>query len=147
MKTIENEILINASADKVWDALVNSEKTRIYMYGCDALTDWKVGSTLLWEGSYNDQRMVFVSGFVLAIEPLKLLKYNVIDPNAKYPHTPENHLNCTYTLEEKGDKILLKVVQDGFDIAEDGEKRYQDVYNDGKGWGPILEQIKTICEA
>ena len=146
MKTIENEILIKADTATVWDALVISDKTKIYMYGCDALSDWKVGNTLLWEGSYNDQRMVFVSGFILAIEPMKLLKYNVIDPNATYPHTPENHLNVTYTLEEKGEETLLKVVQDGFEMAEEGEKRYQDVYNEGKGWAPILEQIRGICE-
>ena len=34
----------------------------------------------------------------------KLLKYTVINPNAAYPQTPENHLNVTYALKENGGK-------------------------------------------
>jgi len=39
------------------------------------------------------------------------------------------------------------VSQDGFEKAADGEKRYQDVYNNGQGWNPILVEIKKLAEA
>ncbi len=44
---IENSIIINAVAPKIWDFLVNPEQTKKYMFGCKTVSDWKVGSLLL----------------------------------------------------------------------------------------------------
>lgn len=146
MKVVRNTITIKASASKVWDALVNPEQTKKYMFGCETVSDWKVGSPLLWRGAYEGKEMVFVSGFILEILPEKLLRYSVIDPNAAYPHTPENHLNVTYELSEANGETTLSVSQDGFEGAADGEKRYTDVYNNGEGWNPIMIEIKKVAE-
>lgn len=146
-KVVVNTITITAPIEKVWDALVNPEQTKKYMFGCATVSDWKVGSPLLWRGSYEGKEMVFVSGFILDIHSPKMLKYSVIDPNATYPHTPENHLNVTYELSNIGGVTTLKVSQDGFEGAADGEKRYADVYNNGDGWNPILAEIKKVVES
>lgn len=146
-KIVKNSILINASPDKVWEALVNPELTKKYMFGCETVSDWKVGSELLWRGNYEGKEMVFVKGFVLEIEPNKKLKYTVIDPNATYPHTPENHLNVMYDLSFSDNHTTLTISQDGFETAADGEKRYTDVYNNGDGWNPILKLIKAVVES
>ena len=145
-KIVQSEIVINASKSKVWDALVNPEKTKIYMFGCETVSDWEIGSELLWRGSYEGKEMVFVKGKIVAIEPEKLLKYTVIDPFASYPDIPENYLNVTYQLSEEGLQTNLTVIQDGFETVAEGEKRYQDVYNNGEGWNPILTQIKEVAE-
>ena len=144
---VKNTISINAPITKVWDALVNPEKTKKYMFGCATVSDWKVGSTLFWQAVYESKLTTFVSGYVLEFKENKLLKYSVIDPNAKYPHTPENHLIVTYKLSEKNGVTNFTVTQDGFENAADGEKRYIDVYNNGDGWNPILMQIKNIVES
>ena len=144
---VQNSILINASLDKVWDALVNPEQTKKYMFGCETVSDWKIGSPLLWKGTYEGKEMVFVKGIILDIQPNKLLKYTVLDPNSSMPDIPENYLNVTYTLSEKGGQVNLTVVQDGFEGAADGEKRYKDVENNGEGWNPILVEIKKVVEA
>lgn len=145
-KIVQSEIVINASKSKVWDALVNPEKTKIYMFGCETVSDWEIGSELLWRGNYEGKEMVFVKGKIVAIELEKLLKYTVIDPFASYPDIPENYLNVTYELSEEGLQTTLTVVQDGFETAAEGEKRYKDVYNNGEGWNPILTQIKEVAE-
>jgi uncharacterized protein YndB with AHSA1/START domain len=144
---VKNEISINAAASKVWDALTNPEQTKKYMFGCEAISDWKVGSPLLWKGAWEGKEMVFVKGHILAIQPNRLLKYTVIDPNAAYPDTPENHLNVTYELSEQGGHTTLTVSNDGFENAADGEKRYQHTYNNGEGWNPLLVQIKAVAES
>ena len=77
---ITNTISINSSSAKVWDALVNPEKTKQYMFGCEAISDWKPGSPLLWKGSYEGKEMIFVKGIVLDNQPNKILKFTVIDP-------------------------------------------------------------------
>jgi uncharacterized protein YndB with AHSA1/START domain len=144
---VKNTIAINAKASRVWDALTSPEQTKKYMFGCETVSDWKTGSPLLWRGQFEGNDMVFVKGFILDIRPGSLLKYSVIDPNASYPHTPENHLNVTYQLAEDGEQTILTVSQDGFENAADGEKRYKDVCNNGDGWNPILIAIKDIVEA
>jgi uncharacterized protein YndB with AHSA1/START domain len=143
---IENSITINAPAEKVWDALVNPEKTKQYMFGCEAITDWKVGSSLDWKGSYEGKEMVFVKGNVVKIEPNKILKFTVTDPTAGWEDIPENYLDVTYTLSENNGQTTLTVVQAGFEHSVDGEKRYEHAYNKGEGWNPILVQIKALVE-
>lgn len=143
---VQNSITINAPADKVWDALTNPEQTKKYMFGCETVSDWKQGAELLWKGSYEGKEMVFVTGNIVEIQPYELLKYTVIDPNASYPKTPENHLEVTYELTERDGSTTLTVTQDGFEGAAEGEKRYKDVYNNGDGWNPILAAIKDLVE-
>ena len=117
------------------------------MFGCETVSDWKIGSTLLWQGSYEGKDVVFVKGVIVDIEPNKLLKYTVIDPASSMPDIPENYLNVTYELEEQNGQTNLSVTQDGFEGAAEGEKRYQDVQNNGEGWNPILVEIKKLVEA
>ena len=144
---VKNNIIINTGALKVWDALINPEQTKKYMFGCETVSDWKAGSPLLWKGSYEGKEMVFVKGIILEIKPNKLLKYTVIDPNSSMPDIPENYLNVTYELSEQAGKTNLTVIQDGFENAADGEKRYKETYNNGEGWNPILVLIKELVES
>lgn len=144
---VRNNILINATIAKVWDALVNPEQTKKYMFGCEALSDWTIGSPLLWQAMYEGKETVFVKGIIADIQPNKLLKYTVIDPNSSMPDIPENYLNVTYELSELEGQTNLIVYQDGFENAAEGEKRYTDVYNNGEGWNPILTEIKKMLEA
>lgn len=143
---VTNQVIINASLSQVWDMLTNPQKTKLYMFGCETVTDWTPGSELLWRAVYEGKEIVFVKGQVLEIIPEKLLKYTVIDPNAPYPHTPENHLNVTYELTEENGQVMLTVSQDGFETAAEGLKRYEDVSNKGEGWNPILLEIKKFAE-
>ena len=145
-KKIQNIIEIAADVTKVWDVLTKPEETKKYMFGCETVSDWKEGSELLWKGSYEGKDMVFVSGTIKEIDAPKLLKYTVIDPNAPYPLTPENHLDVTYELSAAEGKTILNVTMEGYEHAAEGEKRYNDSYNNGEGWNPILVQIKKIAE-
>ena len=144
---VQNSILIKADAGKVWDALVNPEQTKKYMFGCKTVSDWKIGSSLLWQGMYEGEEMVFVKGIILDIKLSRLLKYTVIDPNATMADIPENYLNVTYELKEQSGHTNLTIFQDGFEEAADGEKRYTDVQNNGEGWNPILVEIKKLVES
>ena len=146
-KIVKSTITINAPAKKVWDALTNPGQTKEYMFGCETVSDWKVGDSLLWVANYEGKEMVFVKGFIVAIQPNELLIYTVIDPYSDMPDIPQNYLNVTYQLSELGEQTTLNVLQDGFENAADGEKRYNDCYNNGEGWNPILVQIKELVEA
>jgi uncharacterized protein YndB with AHSA1/START domain len=143
---VKNSITINASKSKVWDALVNPEQTKKYMFGCETVSDWKKGSPLLWRGHYEGKDMVFVKGSIVDIEPEKFLAYTTIDPNSTMPDIPENYLTVTYSLAEQNGETVLTVTQGDYNTVADGERRYKEAYNGGEGWNPILVEIKKLLE-
>ena len=143
---VKNSIAINAPAVKVWDALINPEKTKEYMFGCETVSDWNVGSELLWRGQYEGQEMVFVKGEIVEIEPEKMLVYTTIDANSDIEDTPENYVSVTYELVPGDGQTVLNVSQGDFSTVANGESRYKDAYNNGEGWNPILVEIKKLVE-
>ncbi len=144
---VKNTITIDAPASKVWDALVNPEKTKIYMFGCETVSDWQPGSSLLWQGNFEGVDLVAVKGFIREIQPDKFLAYTVFDPNIGMEDIPENYLLVTYELSARDKQTLLTVTQSGFEKAADGERRYKEAYNSGEGWNPILVAIKKLVES
>lgn len=143
---IKNTITIKAPISKVWDALINPEQTKKYMFGCETVSDWKVGSPLVWKGTYNGNEMIFVKGIILEFVTEKLLKYTTFDPNSTMADIPENHLTVTYELENRNGQTILTVTQGDYNKVAEGEKRYKESYNNGEGWNPILAEIKKLVE-
>ncbi len=144
---VKNSISIKAPAAKVWDALTKPELTKQYMFGCETVSDWKEGSELLWKGNYEGKDMVFVKGKIIRIKPGKFLSYTTIDPHSGIADTPDNYLTVTYDLEEKNGETLFTVTQGDYATVADGERRYQEAYNNGEGWNPILVEIRKLVES
>lgn len=144
---VKNTINISAPAAKVWDALTNPEQTKKYMFGCETVSDWKVGSPLLWRAHYEGKEMVFVKGNIADIQPGKLLIYTTFDPNSTMEDKPENYLTVTYSLTEKNGETIFTVTQGDYSTVAEGERRYKEASNGGEGWNPILVEIKKLVEA
>ena len=144
---IKNSITINAPAKKVWNALVNPEQTKKYMFGCEAISEWRVGSSLLWKGQHEGKEMVFVKGRVADIQPERFLAYTVIDPNSTIEDIPENYLTVTYELRSQNGETALMVTQGDYSTVADGERRFKESSNNGEGWNPILVEIKKLVES
>ena len=145
--TVINTITIHAPAAKVWDALTNPAQTKKYMFGCETVSDWKPGSSLLWKMQHEGKELIAVKGSIVDIQPEKLLAYTVIDPNSSIADIPENYLTVAYTLNSQNGQTILTVTQGDYNIVADGEKRYKEAYNNGEGWNPILAEIKKLVEA
>ena len=144
---VENTITFRAPAAKVWNALTNPAETKKYMFGCEALSDWKEGSPLIWKGTFNGVELVAVKGTIIKIQPGKYLEYTVIDPNnPKIPDLPENYLTITCDLAETNGQTTLEVSQGDYNTVAEGPDRYKHTV-DGGGWDPILVQIKALCES
>ncbi|HMH22687.1 MAG TPA: SRPBCC domain-containing protein [Puia sp.] len=144
---VRSSIVIDAPTARVWDALVNPAQTKKYMFGCEALSDWKPGSPLLWQAEYEGKPMVFVKGIIVKIDPGKLLAYTTIDPNSGMEDIPENYVTVTYRLSEEKGQTLFTVEQGDFAHVADGQRRYSETWNNGEGWNPVLVQIKALAEA
>jgi uncharacterized protein YndB with AHSA1/START domain len=143
---IKNTIQIHAPAAVVWDVLTNPEKTKIYMFGCETVSEWTVGSELLWRAEYEGKIVIFVKGYIKEIIAHTKLVYSVFDPNSTMEDIPQNYLDVTYQLTEENNATTFIVTQGDYNIVAEGERRYNEGYNNGEGWNPILIEIKKIAE-
>jgi len=138
---LKKEITINAPVSKVWEALTKPELTRKYMFECDAISEWKKGSPLIWQG-HQDGR-VYVKGSIVNIEPQKLLQFTTFDPNSKLPDIASNYVTVTYKLSSENGKTKLTVTDGDFAKVDDGEKRFQESIG---GWEATLPKLKETVE-
>jgi uncharacterized protein YndB with AHSA1/START domain len=138
---IRQSIEVAAPAEVLWKILTNSEFIRQYMFGCNAESDWKPGSSLLWRGAGDGT--LYVKGNIVSIDPPHSLVYTVFDPNSTMADIPSNYLTMTYKLSSLNDRATqLEITQGDFSKVENGQKRYQD----SLGGSEILEKIKTLAE-
>jgi uncharacterized protein YndB with AHSA1/START domain len=138
-KTIE----VDAPVAILWNVLTGSDFISQYMFGCNAETDWKPGSPLLWRGASDG--MVYVKGNIVSIEPPYRLVYTVFDPHSNLEDVAGNYLTMTYELTKRGDRACsLEITQGNFATVANGQKRYEDS-NDGDD--SMLLTIRKLAEA
>lgn len=138
-KTIE----VDAPIEALWKVLTDSEFIRQYMFGCNAETDWKPGSPLLWRGAADG--IVYVKGHVVSIDGPHTLEYTIFDPNSKMADIPANYLTMKYSLTARDShSSTLEITQGDYATVEDGQKRYE---HSLKGDDSVLAGIKKLAEA
>ena len=104
-------VSIHAPIVKVWDALIEPEMIRQYMFGTEVVSDWKEGSPIVWKGvwegtPYEDK------GVILKLKPEQILQYTHVIPIAGPPDTREDHHTVTFELTRQGEETLLSISQD-----------------------------------
>ena len=138
MFTAKCEIKINAAASEVWDALVNPEKIKVYMFGTNTTSDWKVGSRInyagVWEGKeYND------GGIITKLEPEKIFESTYWSSMSGTDDIPENYSTVSYQINKEDDGVILTVTQDNCK-TEESQKHSQ------QNWNMILNILKDMLE-
>src|SRR5712692_4220178 len=105
------EITIDAPIAKVWDALVNPEQIKKYMFGTTVISDWMEGASIVWKGDwkgkpYEDR------GVILRLREGGLLQYSHFSPRSGVPDVPENHHTVTIELFGEGGQTRVALSQD-----------------------------------
>lgn len=132
------DITINASAAKVWEALTTPSIIKQYFFGTDAVSDWKVGSPLIfrgeWQGkTYEDK------GTILESVPNKKFKYSYWSSMSGREDKPENYANVTYELAENNNITTLTITQEN--IPDEKTKEHSE-----QNWKKVLEDLKKLLE-
>ncbi len=130
-------ILINASPEKVWDALVNPDKVKQYMFGATLISNWREGGSITWKGEWEGKPYED-TGILLNFDPETQLQYDYYSPMSG-PDTPENHHVITTDLSREDGQTKVKVSQDN-NASE--EANAQAV----KNWAMVLEGMKKVVE-
>ena len=103
---VSKSIAINSNAGEVWDALTNPEKIKVYLFGTETITDWKVGSPIVFQGEYDDHKYKD-KGNVLENKPNKFLKYDHWSAFTSLEDRPENYSIITYEIEASSNSRVL----------------------------------------
>jgi len=134
----KQEIEINADVSKVWDALINPELIKQYLFGTEAISDWKIGSPIIfrgvWEGNaYEDK------GLILKLETNKIFQYAYWTSFSGLEDMPENYVNITYELIERDGKTILTITQDKIETEQASNMT-------SENFKAMLKGIKEIVE-
>lgn len=135
---LEKSISINATAAKVWQTLTDGDQLKQVYYGCDVITDWKVGSAILFKGSWDGTDFTD-KGTIRSFEDGKWYEYDYWSNFSGLPDLPENHSLIRFEVEAAGDKSLLKLRHSNFPT----QTQYE---HSDENWNSSLELIKKLSE-
>ena len=136
--TLTIELSINASPDKVWDALTNPEIVKKYFFGTDLICDWKEGSPIIFKGVWDDKEYID-KGTILSLIPGELIKYNYLSSFSGLEDKLENYANIVYALSSVPEGTKLAVSQDN--IPSEEARAHSEA-----NWKSVLNEMKKLIE-
>lgn len=134
-----SNINIQTTLDKVWDVLTNPVKIKEYLFGTEVITDWKIGSSIIFQGEYDGQQYKD-KGNVIENKKNQLLKYDYWSGFSGLEDKPENYSLVTYKIENLEDNsVNFTWHQQGFS-SEEGKCHTEE------GLKAMLDKIKELAE-
>lgn len=129
---------IDAPIDEVWDALVNPDTIKKYMFGTTVISDWEEGSKIEWKGDWKGKPYKD-KGTILQLKPKTKLQYSHFSPLTGQPDIPENYHTVTIELDNKNKQTMITLTQDN--IANEDAKQHAE-----HNWGSMLAGLKNLLE-
>jgi uncharacterized protein YndB with AHSA1/START domain len=137
-KIVEKSIEINAGIEKVWKALTTPEIIKKYFFGTETISDWKVGSQIVFQGEWEGQKYRD-HGTILKFEVNRIFQYDYWSNFSGFEDKPENYTRITFELSLINNQTKLSLIQDHFIT----EKQFE---HSGDNWEMILGKIKELTE-
>ena len=132
-------VSIDVPVADVWDALVNPQVVKQYMFGTTVISDWKAGGTIRWKGTWNG-REYEDKWTILTINPNRVLSYSHFSTLSGDPDAPENYHTVTIDLSSRGGQTTVLLSQDNNQTEE--ARRHSD-----ENWKKMLAGLKKVLEA
>ena len=136
---VAESVVINADLAKLWEVLTNPEIIKEYLFGTETITDWKVGSDIVFQGEYQGHKY----------RDHGVIKENIFHKRITYSYwsgfsgledKPENYSMVSYELAPMDNNhIIFTWRQKGYPDEE------RQMHSQG-GMKAFLDQIKAIAE-
>lgn len=127
-------IFVQASAEKVWQALTDGALTKQYYFGSSIEAEWKVGGKYRY---VNPDGSDLVTGEVIEIDPPHRLVTS-FTPHFVPVEIPATQV--TWLIEAEGDACKVTIIHEGVDTSTELGGQI------GEGWSRILSGLKTLLE-
>jgi len=131
-------IKIQASPSRVWNALVDPQAIRQYMFGTKVVTDWQEGHPIRWKGKWQGKDYED-KGTILQFEPEKRLQYSHFSPLSGATDVPESYHIVTIDLLPEGEETRVTLAQDNNSTEEERE-------HSKENWNMMLADLKKFVE-
>ncbi|OGU68105.1 MAG: hypothetical protein A2279_04185 [Stygiobacter sp. RIFOXYA12_FULL_38_9] len=136
---VSSSIEINATLERVWKGLTDPSIIKDYLFGTETVTDWKVGSEIVFQGEWEGKQYRD-KGVILQIIPNELISYSYWSGFSGIEDKPENYSTVTYKIEPiSDDRTKFTWVQKGFA----SEQNYE---HSNSGMEEFLKGIKAVIE-
>jgi len=134
----KQSITIQAPAAKVWDVLVNPALIKQWLFGTEAISEWKTGSSITYRGEWKGQPYED-KGTILDIVPERRLVTTYWSGMSGLPDAPENYNKVTYELEQLNGDTEVTIIQEN--IRSEQAKQDSE-----KNWAVVLDALKKLLE-
>ena len=128
----------NSPNSKVWNALVNPDAIKQYMFGTNVISDWREGSPIIWKGEWQGKPYED-KGVVLQLRPGRTIQYSHFSPLSGLADQPENYHNVTIELSAEGNQTRVS-------LAQDNNLTEQERDHSEKNWEMMLAALKKFLE-
>ena len=109
--TATASITLNATPERVWKALTTPADIKQYLFGTDARSDFKKGSSLTYTGEWEGKKYED-KGKIIESIPNALLHTTYFSSMSGKEDKPENYANVYYRIEPTGKQTILTITQD-----------------------------------
>jgi uncharacterized protein YndB with AHSA1/START domain len=136
---VSETIEINAGVLEVWHALTTPEIIKEYLFGTETVTDWKVGSEIVFQGEYEGHKYRD-HGVILENVLHKKIAYSYWSGFSGTEDKPENYSTVIYTLESAGTN------KTNFTWTQKGYATQQAYEHSKSGMNAFMKKVKEVME-
>src|SRR3954454_20597624 len=134
------QVDIDVPVTKVWEALVTPAMIREYMFGTEAVSEWKAGAPIVWRGEWQGKPYED-KGQILQLDPERRLQYSHFSPLTGQPDVPENYHTVTITLSGFGNDTGTHVT-----LTQDNNASEDERAHTAETWSTMLGGLKQFLE-
>jgi uncharacterized protein YndB with AHSA1/START domain len=131
-------VVVDATKERVWRALVTPEEIAEYMFGARVQSDWLPGSAITWSGEWQG-RSYADKGVIRELIPGELLRFTHYSPRSGLPDKPDSYHTVAISLSGDGDGTVVTLTQDN---NRDEAARRESQHN----WEQMLTGLKALIE-
>jgi len=135
---INREVRIKANKSEIWKALTTPELIKQYLMGANAISEWKVGSKIVYQGNFNGIEFRD-EGIIDILDFEKRYQYSYWSKNHGTENKPENYVSISYMIIDDNDEVILKLTQSNYKSRKIAEGMEQI-------WDLILGNLKMYLE-
>jgi uncharacterized protein YndB with AHSA1/START domain len=136
--TATASVTINTSLSKAWQALTDPSMIKEYLFGTNAESDWKKGSSLTYSGEWEGKPYLD-KGTIIEVIPEKRLHTTYLSGIGGKEDKPENYANVIYELDPEDGHTRVTITRDNIDDEEQLEHMK-------KNWNMVLSSMRKLLE-